>query len=162
VGRVVERIQRAWDTGEPWEDTFPLRGADGKYRWFLSRAEPMKDVDGRVIRWFGTNTDITEKQQLEELQRTLIHEVSHRVKNSLALVSSVLSLQGRSMEDSARRALEDAALRVHAVAKVHDQLWRATDARKIDLGGFLCGLGEAVASTAPHHRTRCRAEPAVV
>jgi PAS domain S-box-containing protein len=38
VERVVEKIQKSWDTGEPWEDTFPLRGADGHYRWFLSRA----------------------------------------------------------------------------------------------------------------------------
>ncbi|WGR75052.1 MULTISPECIES: PAS domain S-box protein [unclassified Bradyrhizobium] len=162
VARVVERIQRAWDTGQPWEDTFPLRGADRRYRWFLSRAEPVKDSEGHVVRWFGTNTDITEKKELEELQKTLIHEVSHRVKNSLTLVSSILNLQGRSMNGAARRVLEDAALRVHAVANVHDQLWRGTNAREIDLGGFLCGLGETIAHTAPQHSTRCRADPAVV
>ena len=44
VDRVVERIQRSWETGEPWEDTFPLRGTDGKYRWFLSRALPLRDA----------------------------------------------------------------------------------------------------------------------
>src|SRR5690606_15194562 len=40
VDRVVKSIQHSWDTGEPWEDTFPLRGKDGQYRWFLSRAVP--------------------------------------------------------------------------------------------------------------------------
>ena len=59
VDRVVKRIQHAFDTGEPWEDTFPLRSKTGEYRWFLSRALPIKDTDGTVVRWFGTNTDVT-------------------------------------------------------------------------------------------------------
>ena len=50
-----------------WEDTFPLRGRDGSYRWFLSRALPIRDESGKVVRWFGTNTDIT--QHLEEAER---------------------------------------------------------------------------------------------
>lgn len=61
VDRVVERIKRSWETGEPWEDTFPLRSRTGEYRWFLSRALPIKDTEGRVIRWFGTNTDVTDQ-----------------------------------------------------------------------------------------------------
>jgi PAS domain S-box-containing protein len=69
VDRVVERIQHSWDTGEAWEDTFPLRGRDGAYRWFLSRAQPIRDSGGNVIRWFGTNTDITERQAAEQAVR---------------------------------------------------------------------------------------------
>ncbi len=65
VDRVVGRIQRSWDTGEPWEDTFPLRGKDGRYRWFLSRALPIRDENGRIVRWFGTNTDITDQLRTE-------------------------------------------------------------------------------------------------
>ncbi|HTL60477.1 MAG TPA: PAS domain S-box protein [Nitrospira sp.] len=66
VDRVTARLQRSWDTGEPWEDTFPLRRKDGSYRWFLSRALPIKGEDGRITRWFGTNTDITERKQAAE------------------------------------------------------------------------------------------------
>ncbi len=69
VDRVVARIQQSWDTGEPWEDTFPLRGRDGRHRWFLSRAQPIRDADGRVVRWFGTNTDITEQLEAERAVR---------------------------------------------------------------------------------------------
>jgi|GEM_PF-1061684 len=61
VERVVEKLARAFATGEAWEDTFPLRGRDGSYRWFLSRAEPVRDEAGRAVSWFGTNTDITEQ-----------------------------------------------------------------------------------------------------
>src|SRR5438445_943620 len=69
VNRVVALIQKSWDTGEPWEDTFPLRGRDGDYRWFLSRALPIRDADERVVRWFGTNTDVTELRDMQESLR---------------------------------------------------------------------------------------------
>src|SRR6516162_7782871 len=69
VRRVVERIKVAFNTGEPWEDTFPLRSKNGEYRWFLSRALPIKDEEGRVVRWFGTNTDVTEQRELEQALR---------------------------------------------------------------------------------------------
>jgi PAS domain S-box-containing protein len=66
VDRVVEKIAHCFKTGENWEDTFPLRGRDGTYRWFLSRAMPIRDESGKVIRWFGTNTDITEHRKEAE------------------------------------------------------------------------------------------------
>ena len=71
VDRVVKRVQHSWDTGELWEDTFPLRGQDGLYRWFLSRATPIRDDEGKVLNWFGTNTDITEQKVAEDKFRTL-------------------------------------------------------------------------------------------
>jgi PAS domain S-box-containing protein len=69
--RVVEKFKHSLETGEAWEDTFPLRGADGQYRWFLSRALPIRDEQGCVLRWFGTNTDITEHRQTEESLRVI-------------------------------------------------------------------------------------------
>ena len=69
IGRVLEHIQHAFESGEPWEDTFPLRGSDGQYRWFLSRALPIRDRQGQVMRWFGTNTDVTEQREWEERVR---------------------------------------------------------------------------------------------
>lgn len=71
VQRVVDKIKHCFDTGEVWEDTFPLRGTDGQYRWFLSRAVPIRDEHGTVLRWFGTNTDITERREIEDgLEKT--------------------------------------------------------------------------------------------
>ena len=66
VVRLSAGVQRSWASGEPWEDTFPLRGCDGTYRWFLSRAEPIRESSGRVVRWLGTNTDITEQKLVQE------------------------------------------------------------------------------------------------
>ncbi len=70
VERVLVTWKKAHATGEAWEDTFPLRGRDGQYRWFLSRAMPIRDAAGQVVRWFGTNTDITD---LREAQASLMH-----------------------------------------------------------------------------------------
>ncbi|MGF6433285.1 sensor histidine kinase [Bradyrhizobium elkanii] len=69
VDRVVAKIKMSFETGTPWEDTFPLRGKDGTYRWFLSRALPFRDAAGQIIRWYGTNTDITERKEMESALR---------------------------------------------------------------------------------------------
>lgn len=66
IDRVLKNLEKCWKTGEIWEDTFPLRGKDGQYRWFLSRALPIRDESGKIIRWFGTNTDITDRKIAEE------------------------------------------------------------------------------------------------
>ena len=56
-------------TGEPFDMVFPLRGADGVFRPFLTRVMPVHDRDGKVVRWFGTNTDISEQRKTEEALR---------------------------------------------------------------------------------------------
>ena len=62
VERVTAGIKASFGAGTAWEDTFPLRGADGSYRWFLSRAVPVRDAAGKVALWCGTNTDITDQR----------------------------------------------------------------------------------------------------
>src|SRR6266436_5932404 len=89
VGRVVERIKVAFATGEPWEDTFPLRSKNGEYRWFLSRALPIFDAEGTVARWFGTNTDITEQRQLEHALRQSRDQLERTVTDRNAELSRI-------------------------------------------------------------------------
>lgn len=162
VDRVVARLTHAWQTGEPWQDTFPLRGKDGTYRWFLSRALPIRDRDGRIVRWFGTNTDVTEQREAEERQALLVREISHRVKNSLALVASLLRLQARgTRHEEVRRAVEDAQTRIATIAKVHDHLWQHSEVTNVDLAEFLAGLCDGLQSTAPSHRLVYQADEAV-
>ncbi len=66
---VLERWNNSIATGEPLDMVFRLRGADGIYRPFLTRVMPVKDSSGRVVRWFGTNTDISEQKAVEEALR---------------------------------------------------------------------------------------------
>lgn len=90
--RVKETWQRALETGDVWEDTFPLRGQDGQYRWFLSRAMPIRDPQAKIFRWFGTNTDITELREAEHAQARLAAIVDGSTD---AVISK--SLDGRIM-----------------------------------------------------------------
>ena len=71
IHRVVRKYQRCIKAGKVWEDEFPLRSEGGEFRWFLSRAEPILNQQNQVVRWFGTNTDITEKlEHAEALKRS--------------------------------------------------------------------------------------------
>jgi PAS domain S-box-containing protein len=67
--KVLERWQASIVHGEPFEMIFPLLGADGVFRPFLTRGIPLKDASGRVQQWFGTNTDISELKRLEQVLR---------------------------------------------------------------------------------------------
>jgi len=66
---VVERWTFSIATGEPFEMTFPMRGADGLFRPFLTRVEPFRDALGQVAHWFGVNTDVSEQRAVEDALR---------------------------------------------------------------------------------------------
>lgn len=72
--RVLSFIREAWQKGEPWELTFPLRSRHGHYRWFLTKVFPLKNGEGKVTRWIGSNTDITEQKQAEEILEQRVRE----------------------------------------------------------------------------------------
>jgi PAS domain S-box-containing protein len=69
LAAVLKRWKKCITTGEPFEMVFPLRGADGVFRQFLTRVQPLKNSEGRVVRWFGTNTDVDELKRAEEKLR---------------------------------------------------------------------------------------------
>ncbi|QGY05974.1 GAF domain-containing protein [Methylobacterium mesophilicum SR1.6/6] len=121
-----------------------------------------------------------ERQRTESLLRAalarqdlLAREMSHRVKNSLAIVASLLALQARAADEPAvQTALTDARSRVEAIAGVHDQLWRQGDGTgdksaddgegvpgELDLAPFLEKLVANLASGAPDRRLACTAAP---
>ncbi|KQT89807.1 histidine kinase [Methylobacterium sp. Leaf469] len=94
-----------------------------------------------------------------ERQELLSREMSHRVKNSLAVVAGFLGLQARGSDnEDVKAALADARTRVEAVAQVHDQLWRQPSLEAIDVAGFLEALCARLQESAPHHTLVCRAQ----
>ena len=90
---VMERWTGSIASGEKFDMVFPLKGADGVFRPFLTRIVPVKDERGRVIRWFGTNTDISEERRAEEALRLAKEEAesANRAKTQfLAILSHEL------------------------------------------------------------------------
>jgi PAS domain S-box-containing protein len=89
VERVVKRIQHSFDTGAYWEDTFPLKSKTGEYNWFLSRASAIRDAGGKILHWFGTNTNITEQKNIEEnlaYRTALLEAYQHASFDGILLV----------------------------------------------------------------------------
>ncbi len=83
---VTAKYRASMATGEAWEDTFPLRGADGSFRWFLSRANPIRDAGGRILRWLGTNTDISDRRDREAALRRSERRFRSLTEASAAIV----------------------------------------------------------------------------
>jgi PAS domain S-box-containing protein len=89
--RVASSVRACLEIGESWEETAPIRGKDGEYRWFLSRAVPIRDAAGVVVRWFGTSTDISRQIAAEEKIRQLNSQLEQRLAE-LETIMQVLPL----------------------------------------------------------------------
>jgi PAS domain S-box-containing protein len=101
---VLERWKASIATGEPFDMVFPLRAADGVFHPFLTRIMPIKDGDGRVVRWFGTNTDITE---LRDAQRKLIEaqeqeraRIGRELHDDITQRLAMLALKLQELQDN--------------------------------------------------------------
>jgi PAS domain S-box-containing protein len=130
--RVLAGVERAWGSGEPWEDTYPLRGHDGDYRWFLSRAIPLRDSNAQIVRWFGTGTDITERKLAENaLIRSeklaamgrLAGIIAHEINNPLEAISNAFFLlrEHPSLDGEARHYAELAEQELIRVSHITKQ-----------------------------------------
>lgn len=91
---VLVKWKHAIATGEPFEMVFPLKGANGEFRSFLTRVKPVKGSDGKVSRWFGTNTDITDQRRTEEELRQVNRQLeefayvaSHDLQEPIRMVN---------------------------------------------------------------------------
>ncbi|MDC8758175.1 ATP-binding protein [Janthinobacterium fluminis] len=67
--QMKQRWEQSLRSGQPFEMEFPIRGADGQFRWFLTRANPIRDGDGKLLRWFGTSTDVDQVKRAQEALR---------------------------------------------------------------------------------------------
>jgi PAS domain S-box-containing protein len=83
-----ERAQAIWrhslQTGEPYHIEYRLRHRSGQYRWVLGRAQPMSDENGRIVRWYGTCTDIHDLKRAETALRDLNDTLEQRVRDAVA------------------------------------------------------------------------------
>jgi PAS domain S-box-containing protein len=158
--------KRGFASGQPFEIEFRLkRGSDGAYFWHLARSVPFRDLQGNLLRWFGAASNIHEQklskqrleaeilqcaaamQQLEiketQLTRslaeknTLFHEMHHRVKNNLQVISSLLRMKAETLQDPvAIAALTESHQRVISMALIHEQLYSNEKGSQIDFESF--------------------------
>jgi PAS domain S-box-containing protein len=166
----IERYDayRAWwpETGEPvrqeeWAITRAVRNCitsiaeeiniecfDGTYKTILNSAAPILDDENKIIGAVCINQDITDRKQAEEQikkslaeKETLLRELYHRTKNSMAVIISLLSMQSETFDDkSIVEAFTEATNRISSMALVHQKLYEAKDLSSINLKIYISEL----------------------
>jgi PAS domain S-box-containing protein len=123
-----ERALRVYDAALRAEKDFEvearLRAADGSYRWFLSRSIPLRDSAGRVIRWYGTNTDIEDRKQVEEVLRINEEALRRSHAQTRDLAGRLITAQDEERNHIARELHDDLNQQVAALAINLSQLKR--------------------------------------
>ena len=117
--RAWEAWRHSLNTGDLYEIEYRLRRHDGVYRWTLGRATPIRNETGEITRWFGTCTDIEDLKRSEEGKDLLSQELSHRIKNIFAVVSSLIALSAREHPE-AKAFAASARDRINALARAHE------------------------------------------
>jgi PAS domain S-box-containing protein len=86
-------------SGEPFHIEARLRHSSGEYRWVLCRAQCVRDQYGKIVRWYGTCTDIHDLKAAQESNELLARELAHRIKNIFAVISGLIALSAREQPE---------------------------------------------------------------
>ena len=181
---VLAGWQRSIDTGEPFEMTFPLLGADGRFRSFLTRVAPVKDEAGRVLHWLGINTDVTAQHAAQEALReadrrkdVFLATLAHELRNPLAAIRNSIALIERARPlpqdaDAATRIVDrqvshltrlvDDLLEVARIAQGKIELRRSRVALQAPLRDALQAMDFAIRGTGCSVSLELPAEPIMV
>ncbi len=133
-------------SGQNFEMTFPLKGADGVFRPFLTRISPVRGADGLVSRWLGVNTDVSAERAATQLRENFMAVLGHDLRNPLsAILSGVTLLRKTPLSD---RAQTLAAMMESSAARMSALVGDLLDLSRIRLGGGL-GLERAAQNLEP-------------
>ena len=136
------------------DSEFRVKRADGSYIWVNNKRSVVHDKTGEAIAIVGNVRDISvHKQQLEKLDRslkekqTLLAEIHHRVKNNLAIVSSLIELQKEEVDEELKPAFENVQSRIKSIALIHEKLYEKTIFSEVELAGYLRELSSMISDT---------------
>ncbi len=145
-----------------YQSEFRLRAANGDYRWLLDRARVVeRAADGAPRRVVGISLDINDRRQMETALRAslyekevLLQEIHHRVKNNLQIISSLVGMQMRRLQDTSSRAtLEQCQHRVQAIALIHEKLYQSSSLVSVPLPAYVRSLAQDIVRAASNSAT---------
>ena len=121
---------------------------DGTTIHVRESARAIRDAAGNVLYYEGTVEDVTEKRRAEDAlmaslreKEVLLREIHHRVKNNMQIISSLLNLQAREIDDPAVvQMFKESQTRIRSMAFVHERLYRSKDLSRVDLSGYIGSL----------------------
>jgi PAS domain S-box-containing protein len=136
-----------------YQNEFRVRVANGKYKWLLDRGRVVERAqDGTPRKVVGISLDIDDRRQMETALRASLHEkevllqeIHHRVKNNLQIISSLVGMQLRRLQDSAsRETLEQCQHRVQAIALIHEKLYQSSSLASVPLTDYVRSLAQDI------------------
>jgi PAS domain S-box-containing protein len=174
----VRELEAAMASGEGAEVEILNYRKDGRPFWNALVISPIRNASGELVYFFATQTDITAKKQTEtdlirakellerqvsgrtqdlqtalDQKTALLHEVDHRVKNSLQVIASLVLLNARRVKDSAaQRVLHSLSERISAISTAHRLLYSVGDVSRFDIAEFLGDLAGDLSTLVPGGR----------
>lgn len=141
---------------DSFEVTVRAKSKCGEYRTILDKGTALEyDENGRVIRMIGTHLDITEQEELRikienslKEKTLLLSEIHHRVKNNLAIVTGLISLQSIGSDDEELKSvLDETARRIQSIAQVHELLYNTDSFTNIPFDKYVQTLTNSISET---------------
>ena len=127
------------DKKERWEAKARLKRKDGVYRWMILRAWPFVTGDESPETWFGAAVDIDDLQSVSDSRDLLARELSHRIKNIFAVISGLVSLQGRE-HPGAEDFVKELSATIRTLGKAHDFVRPHAGRTESTLNGLIAEL----------------------
>lgn len=136
------------------DSEFRIKRKDGTYIWVNNKRSVVHDDDGNPVAIVGNVRDISvHKHQMEKLdqslkeKQTLLAEIHHRVKNNLAIVSSLIELQKDEVAPQLKSAFSNVQSRIKSIALIHEKLYENTIFSEVELADYLHELSDMISHT---------------
>ncbi len=171
--KVMDSWPASIQTGKPFEMEYPLKGADGTYKWFLTRAVPIRDHAGNIVSWFGTSTDIDlQKRHGDELKHAVssrdefLSIASHELKTPITSLKLQIQMTKRKIksgntlqQDTLAKSLSVQEKQVTRLTELVEELLNVTriQSGKFDYTFEEVDLGELVTDVAERFSDELRA-----
>lgn len=151
MSKVVEKYNNLEDGDFLPATEFRLQDSSGNWKWVSNVRSLIRNEDGEPEAIVGAVRDIsTQKEQEKKIKESLnekellLKEIHHRVKNNLAIISSLLELQKEGRDEDIKSMLSSSQARIKSIAKVHEKLYESTTLSEIPLDTYITEITEEI------------------